>query len=223
MFQSIAKPVTDVKKQTNPLENMIKIQEPRRAWETFHMDWVLGLAPGGDRSYNACFVIVDRFSKTPSFLTCYKDDTAMDTTLLIWTRVVSCTGIFTNIIGDGDPKFTSALWKNLHQLFGTNLSPSKAYHPQIDGLADKITQILEDMIRIFFAYGPGFRDCDVFAHNWCTVLPSLQLAYKTSIHASTNQNPAVLEKGFNPRLPQDSLGKDLVNIHPTASTFKGLL
>ncbi|MBW0490102.1 hypothetical protein O181_029817 [Austropuccinia psidii MF-1] len=34
------------------LGNMIKIQEPRRPWEIVHMDWVTGLPPGGDRSYN---------------------------------------------------------------------------------------------------------------------------------------------------------------------------
>ncbi|MBW0553407.1 hypothetical protein O181_093122 [Austropuccinia psidii MF-1] len=109
------------------LGNMIKIEEPSRPWEIVHMDWVNGLPSGGDRSYNACLVIVDRFSKTPIFLPCHKDDTSMDTAFLIWNRVVSWTGIFTNIISDRDPKFTSALWTNLHQLFGTKLSFSKAY------------------------------------------------------------------------------------------------
>ncbi|MBW0574091.1 hypothetical protein O181_113806 [Austropuccinia psidii MF-1] len=70
------------------LGNMIKIQEPRRPWDIIHMHWVTGLPPGGDRSYNACLVIVDRFSKTPIFLPCHKDDTPMDTAILIWNRVV---------------------------------------------------------------------------------------------------------------------------------------
>ncbi|MBW0513210.1 hypothetical protein O181_052925 [Austropuccinia psidii MF-1] len=98
------------------------------------MDWVTGLPPGADRSYNSCLVTVDRFSKIPIFLPCQKDDTAMDTALLIWNRVVSFTGIFTNMISDRDPKFTSSLWKNIHQLFGTYFSFSKAYNPQADGL-----------------------------------------------------------------------------------------
>ncbi|MBW0539740.1 hypothetical protein O181_079455 [Austropuccinia psidii MF-1] len=58
---------------------------------------------------------------------------------------------------------------------------------------------------------------------WCTLLPALELASNTSIHASTNQTPSVLEKGCNPKLPQDSLRKDLVEIHPTAASFKGML
>ncbi|MBW0581988.1 hypothetical protein O181_121703 [Austropuccinia psidii MF-1] len=64
------------------LENMMKIQEPSRPWEIAHMDLVTGLPPGGDRSSNACLVIVDTFSKPPIFLPCHKDDTAMDTALL---------------------------------------------------------------------------------------------------------------------------------------------
>ncbi|MBW0587682.1 hypothetical protein O181_127397, partial [Austropuccinia psidii MF-1] len=187
------------------------------------MDWVTGLPPGGDRSYSSCLVIVYRFSKTPMFLPCHNNDTAMEMALLIWNRVVSWTGIFTNIISDRDPKFTSALWTNLHQLFGTKLSFSMAYHPQTDGLAGRIIQTLEDMVRRFCAYGLEFKDCDGFTHDWCTLLPELELAYKTSIHASTNQTPAILEKGWNPKLPQDSLRKDLIEIHPTAASFKGML
>ncbi|MBW0547733.1 hypothetical protein O181_087448 [Austropuccinia psidii MF-1] len=187
------------------------------------MDWITGLPPGGDRSYNAFLVIIDRFSKTPIFLPCHRDDTAMETALLIWNRVISWTGILTNIISVRDPKFTSALWTNLHQLFGTRLSFSTAYHPQPDGLAERMIQTLEDMVRRLCAYGLELKYCDGFTHDWCTLLPALELPYKTSIHASTNQTPAILEKGWNPKLPQDSLRKEFIEIHPTAASFKGML
>ncbi|MBW0564000.1 hypothetical protein O181_103715 [Austropuccinia psidii MF-1] len=158
---------------------MIQIQEPKSPWEIVHMDWVTALPPGGDRSYNACLVLVDRYSKTPMFLPCHKDDTAMDTAIMIWNKVISHTGLFQNIISDRDPKFTSALWKNLHNLFGTKLSFSTAYHPQTDGLAERMIQTLEDMIRRFCAYGLEFKDSDGFTHDWCTLIPALELAYKT--------------------------------------------
>ncbi|MBW0507255.1 hypothetical protein O181_046970 [Austropuccinia psidii MF-1] len=122
------------------LGNMIKIEEPRKPWKIVHMDWVTGLPPGGYRSYNACLVIVDRFSNTPIFLPCDKDDTAMDTALLIWNRIISWTGILTNIISDRYPKLISALWTKPHQFFGTKLSFSTAYLPQTDGLAEKISK-----------------------------------------------------------------------------------
>ncbi|MBW0569715.1 hypothetical protein O181_109430 [Austropuccinia psidii MF-1] len=176
------------------LVNMIKMQEPSRPCQIVHMDWVTALPPGGDGSYNAFLVIVDRFSKTPISLPRHKDDTAMDTALLICNRVVSWTGICTNMISHMDHKFTSELLTNLHQLFGTKLSFSTAYHPQTDGVAERMIQTLEDMVRRVCAYGLEFKDFDELTHDWCTLLPELELAYKTSIHASTNQTPAILEK-----------------------------
>ncbi|MBW0527518.1 hypothetical protein O181_067233 [Austropuccinia psidii MF-1] len=97
---------------------MIKIQYPSRPLENDYMDWVMGLPPRGDRSHNSCLVIVERFSDTPIFFPFHKDDTSMDTDLLIWNRVVSSTSILTNIISHRDPKFTSSLQKNLNQLSG---------------------------------------------------------------------------------------------------------
>ncbi|MBW0587644.1 hypothetical protein O181_127359 [Austropuccinia psidii MF-1] len=187
------------------------------------MDWVTALPPSGDRSYNACLVIVDRYRTTLIFLPCHKDDPAMNTALLLCSRVISHTGLFNNIISDRDPKFTFETWTNLHRLFGTKLLFSTAYHPQTDGLAERMIQTLEDMIRRFCAYGLEFKDSDGFTHDWCTLIPALELAYKTSVHSSTGQTPAMLEKGWNPRLPADTLRKDLIDIHPTASSFKIIL
>ncbi|MBW0475278.1 hypothetical protein O181_014993 [Austropuccinia psidii MF-1] len=158
------------------LVNMIKIQEPSRNWEIFHKDWVKGLPPGGDRGYKACLVIVDRFSKTPIFLACHKDDKAMGTALLIWNRVVSWTGIFTNMISDRDSKFNSAIWTNINQLFGTKLSFSTANHPKTYDMAERMIQTLEDMVGIFCAYGLEFKDFNGFTPDWCTLLPKLDVS-----------------------------------------------
>ncbi|MBW0587757.1 hypothetical protein O181_127472 [Austropuccinia psidii MF-1] len=84
-------------------------------------------------------------------------------------------------------------------------------------------QTLEDMVRRFCAYGHEFKDCNGFTHDWCSILASLELADKKSIHSNTNQNPSILEEGWNPKLPQDSLRKDLVEIHTTAASSKGML
>ncbi|MBW0545856.1 hypothetical protein O181_085571 [Austropuccinia psidii MF-1] len=172
---------------------IIQIQEPKSPWEIVHMDWVTALPPGGDRSYNACLVLVDRYSKTPMFLPCHKDYTAMDTAIMILNKVISHTGLFQNIVSDRDPKFTSAFWTNLHNLFGKKLSFSTAYHPKTDGLAERMIETLEDMIRRFCSYGLEFKDSDGFTHDWCTLIPALELTYKKSIHSSTGKTPAMLD------------------------------
>ncbi|MBW0511834.1 hypothetical protein O181_051549 [Austropuccinia psidii MF-1] len=100
---------------------IIQIQEQKSPCEIVHMDWVTALPLGGDRSYNACLVLADRYGKTQMFLPCQKDDTAMDTAIMVWNKFIIHTRLFQNIISDRDPIFTSALWTNLHNLFGTNL------------------------------------------------------------------------------------------------------
>ncbi|MBW0476578.1 hypothetical protein O181_016293 [Austropuccinia psidii MF-1] len=180
---------------------MIHIQEPKSPWEAVHMDWVTALPPSGDKSDNACLVTVDRYRKTPIFLPCHKDETAMDTPLLLCSTNISHTGLFKNIITDRDPKFTYALWTNLHRFFGTKFSFSTAYHPQTDGLAERMIQTLEGMIRRFCAYGLEFKGSDGFTHDWCTLIPALELAYKTSIYSSTGQTPAMLGKRMESKNP----------------------
>ncbi|MBW0545651.1 hypothetical protein O181_085366 [Austropuccinia psidii MF-1] len=81
----------------------------------------------------------------------------------------------------------------------------------------------EYMIRRFCAYGLELKDSYGFAHDWCTLIPALELEYKTSIYYSTGKKPALLAKGWNPRLPCDTLPKDLVDIHPIERRFKKML
>ncbi|MBW0503386.1 hypothetical protein O181_043101 [Austropuccinia psidii MF-1] len=102
----------------------------------------------------------------------------MDKANLISNRVISHTGLLVNIISDRDPKFTTALWTNLHKILGTTLSLSTAYHSQTDGLAERMIKTLEDMIRRFCAYGLEFKYSDGFTHDWYTLIPALELAYK---------------------------------------------
>ncbi|MBW0507616.1 hypothetical protein O181_047331 [Austropuccinia psidii MF-1] len=173
---------------------MIHIEEPKSPCKVVHMEWVTALPLSGEKCYNACLVIVDRYSKTPIFLSCHKDETAMDTALLLWSRVISHPGLFKNIISERYLKFTSALWTNLHRVFGTKLSFSTAYYPQTDGLAERMIQTLKDMIRRIFAYGLEFKASGGFTHDWCTLIPALELEYKTSVHSSTGQTPDMLEK-----------------------------
>ncbi|MBW0546845.1 hypothetical protein O181_086560 [Austropuccinia psidii MF-1] len=102
----------------------------------------------------------------------------MSTAILIWNKAISCTGLFEHIINDRDPKFTSALWTNCHNLFGTKLSFATDYHPQTDGLTERMIQNLGDMIRIFCAYGLELKYSDGFTHDLCTLITALELEYK---------------------------------------------
>ncbi|MBW0485188.1 hypothetical protein O181_024903 [Austropuccinia psidii MF-1] len=154
------------------------------------MDWVTGLVPGGKESFNACLIIVNRLSKSMRCLPCHKEDTALDTALLFWNNIISTCGVPKIIISDRDPKFASEFWTNVYDMLGTKLAFSTAYHPQTDGLAERMIQTMEDILRRFCAYG---------IH-----------------HSTTGTTPALVEKGWNPLLPVDHLKNNHLTIHLTA-------
>ncbi|MBW0551033.1 hypothetical protein O181_090748 [Austropuccinia psidii MF-1] len=147
------------------------------------MYWVTGLVPGGKESYNAFLIIVDRFSKSMRCLPCHKEDTAMDTALLFWNNIISTCGVPEIIIRDRDPQFTSGFWTNLYDMLGTKLAFSTAYHHQTDGLAERMIQTMEDILRRFCAYGMEYKDHEGYTHDWVTLLPAVQLAYNTRKNA----------------------------------------
>ncbi|MBW0545946.1 hypothetical protein O181_085661 [Austropuccinia psidii MF-1] len=195
------------------------IEEPKHPWETINMDWVTGLVPGGKENCNSCLIIVDRFSKSIRCLLCHKEDTSMDTALFFWNKIISTCGVPKLIISDMDPKFKFEFWTNFYDMLGTKLSFSKAYHPQTDGIAERMIQTMEDILRRFCAYGMEYKDHEGYTHDRVTLLPAVQLAYNTSQHSTTGKTPALVEKGWNPLLPVDHLKKNLLNIHPTAKDF----
>ena len=138
--------------------------------------------------------------------------------MLFWQKIIADVGCPRYIITDRDPKFTSEFWRGIYDLCGTQLKFSTAHHPQTDGLAERMIQTLEDMIRRFCAYGLEFKDNDGYTHDWFSLLPILELAYSTSVNSTTGKAPALLEKGWIPYLPRDFLKKDAVDVHPTAMT-----
>ncbi|MBW0522075.1 hypothetical protein O181_061790 [Austropuccinia psidii MF-1] len=77
-------------------------------------------------------------------------------------------------------------------MLGTKLAFSTAYHPQTDGLAERMIQTMEDILRRFCAYGKEYKDHGGYTHDWVTLLPAVQLAYNT---------------------------KESLTIHPTAKDF----
>ncbi|MBW0579124.1 hypothetical protein O181_118839, partial [Austropuccinia psidii MF-1] len=149
----------------------------------------------------------------------HKEDKSMYTSLLFWNNIISTCGVPKIIISDRDLKFTSEFWTNLYDILGTKLTFSTAYHPQTDGLAVRIIQTMEDILRRFCAYGMEYKDHEGYTHDWVTLLPAVQLAYKTSQHSNTGKTPALVEKGWNLLLPVDHLKKILLAIHPTAKGF----
>ncbi|MBW0472192.1 hypothetical protein O181_011907 [Austropuccinia psidii MF-1] len=127
------------------------------------MDWVTGLVPGGKENSNSCLIIVNRLNKSVRCLPCQNEVTAMDTALLFCNNIISTCGSPRISISNRDAKFTSEFLTNLYDMLVTKFAFYTAYHPQKDGLAERMIQTIEDILRRFCAYGMEYKD-----HEGCT-------------------------------------------------------
>ncbi|MBW0481621.1 hypothetical protein O181_021336 [Austropuccinia psidii MF-1] len=151
------------------------------------MDRVTGLVLGGKENFNNFLKILDRHNKSVRFLPFHEDDTAMYTSLLFWNNIISTCGVPKIIISDRDLKFTSEFWANLYDMLDTKPAFSTAYHPHKDGLAERMIQTMEDILRRFCAYGMEYKYHEGYTHDWVTLLPAVQMAYNTSQNSTTGK------------------------------------
>ncbi|MBW0543325.1 hypothetical protein O181_083040 [Austropuccinia psidii MF-1] len=64
-------------------------------------------------------------------------------------------------------------------MLGTKLAFSTAYHPQTDGLAERMIHTMKDILRRLCAYGMEYKDHEQYTHDWAALLPAVQLASNT--------------------------------------------
>ena len=67
-------------------------------------------------------VVVDRLSKMVHLIATKQTATAQDIAQIYQDRVFALHGLHDDIVSDRDTKFTSAFWKNLQKLRGTNIN-----------------------------------------------------------------------------------------------------
>ena len=91
------------------------------------------------------------------------------------TRIVFLHGVPRTIVSDRGTQFTSKFWTQLHETLGTRLQFSTTFHPQTDGQAERVNQILEDMLRACALDYESSQDDN---------LPYAEFSYNNSYQAS---------------------------------------
>jgi hypothetical protein len=173
---------------------LTKIESPSRPWDMVNMYFVTNLPPAGERSYNSVLVMVDRFSNRCHFLPTHAAADTKEITLLWWHFCWHEIGMPRVIISDRDAKFTSTFWKSLTALSQIQLAFSTAHHPQTDGLAERMIQTLEDLLRRYVAFGITYKDSMGFTHDWYMLLPALENSYNSAPHSTTERPPFLWRK-----------------------------
>ena len=80
----------------------------------------------------------------------------------------------------GGAKFTYRFWRSFQKGYGPQVNLSTAFHPQMDGQAERIFQTLEDILRAYVIYFKG---------SWIQYLPLVEFSYDNSYHSTISMAP----------------------------------
>jgi hypothetical protein len=144
--------------------------------------------------YDNVFVVVDRLTKRPFSLPCYKTIKAKDAALLYYEHIYRIYGLPDTIVSDRGPQFISNFTNELSLLLGIKFQMSTSEHPQTDGQTEIVNQALQQKLRHFVNH---------YQDNWSELLPAMDFAAATSPHESTGLAPSEVEMGFIPRTHYD--------------------
>lgn len=109
------------------------------------------------------------------------------------------------IITDKGAAFTAELLRIVLTLSGTAHRKTTAYHPQTNGLTERLNKTIADMLCMYV---------DVEHKNWDTILPYITFAYNTARQETTKMTPFALVHGrevttmLDAMLPHDCNGSD---------------
>ena len=165
---------------------------PSRPWCEISMDFITHLAPSEDDLSDSIMVVVDRLSRMAHFIPTWMTMTAAQLGRQFFKEVVRYHGLPTGIVSDRDPKFTSEFWTSLMGAFKTRLRMSTAFHPQTDGLTERVNRTLKMLLRLHAVEEQG---------RWKSKLPFVEFVYNNTVQASTKFTPFFMNFGFHPKAP----------------------
>lgn len=136
-------------------------------------------------------VFQDYLTKWPeAFAT--PDQKAETIARLLVEHVVVRHGVPECLLSDRGPNFLSELMREVCRLLGTTKVNTSGYHPQCDGLVEKLNNTLISMLA---------KSVNKYGHDWDVQLPYVLFAYRAAVQDSTQISPFHMLYGREPVLP----------------------
>ena len=154
---------------------------------------IFGPLPPTLRGNRFILVFIDHFTKWPVIIPA-ATITAETFVRLFHDRWLAVFGCPNRLLTDGGPQFVADTTRIFCEKYDIKRTISTAYHPRSNGIAEAFMKILGHSLSILTKYKTT---------NWDSYCDTIALAYRTSIHPVTNNTPAYLAFGFDPKLPVD--------------------
>ena len=121
-----------------------------------------------------------------------KDQEASTVAKAFVDRIVSIFGVPLELHTDQGSNFESALFKEICDLLGIQKTRTTPLHPQSDGMVERGNRTISHMLSAFVS--DNQRD-------WDERINLLMLAYRSSVHETTNVTPNEMMFGRQVTLP----------------------
>lgn len=165
------------------------IEAPKQRFDHIHVDLV-GPLPSS-QGFTHLFTIVDRFTRWPEAVP-LSETTAKSCARALLLHWVARHGIPKQITSDRGAQFTSSLWSSLCSLLGTEVSHTTAYHPQANGLIERVHRQLKAALM-----------ARVAGTNWLDHLPWVLLGLRTALKEDLGTSVAEMVYGAPLTVPAD--------------------
>ena len=154
---------------------------------------LVGPLPTSRRGNQYLLVCTDYFTRWPEAypLPNMQADTVARVFLHNWICRI---GVPHQIHTDQGTQFESQLFQELCKVLEVSKSCTTAYHPQGDGLVERLNRTIVSAVRVYAAHLPSM---------WDEYVPGVLLAYRSAVHSSTKCTPAMLMFGREMQLPAD--------------------
>ena len=141
---------------------------PSSRFESLHVDLVGPLPLSQEFSY--LLTVVDRFTSWPEAIPVV-DISAEICARAFLTHWVAIFGVPATLTSDRGRQFVSELWKKTATLLGASTNATTAYHPQANGLVERMHRTRKASLKAKLGSDP----------NWCDTLPVVLLGMRGAV------------------------------------------